>query len=58
MRIPNDLTSAEVVKAIDLEFMPTVPIFNDTYFDIKFPNSVRLPGRIESPDQASQMIID
>ena len=43
--MPNDTDS--LVKVIDLYFVPSVDIFNNTCFDIEFPTEITLKGYYE-----------
>lgn len=39
-----DPEKVEATTALDLYFTPTVPIFNDSYIEIKFPKGITLPN--------------
>ena len=43
--MPDDPT--KLVQAVDLYFLPSARIFDDSYFDIDFPWEVTLPGVLE-----------
>ena len=46
--MPDDADS--LVKVIDLYFVPSVNIFNNSFFDIEFPIEITLQGQYEYQD--------
>ena len=47
-----------MVNAIDIEFTPSVDIFNQSYIEIQFPEEIIIPLEIESTDQLTDDIIN